>query len=277
MLMRSARPQRVPSPETILEKPMTTLVQLFSARDHQPWEHVLDRISTLGFEGVEGFFGVFQDPKGFSTTLKARGLTMPQAHIPLALLETEFDKAVSIAEDLGIFTLIGPWLPPEERPTSSAGWQELGQRLDVIEGKVRRLGRRFAWHNHDFELLPLADGSCGMDILLETAPGMDWEADLGWVLRAGQAPADWLSKHAGRIVTVHLKDLQPDPDNAAEGGWADLGHGTNDWAPIFAQLKSLPRLSAYVAEHDMPSDLGRFLSRWKASFDRLASGSSGTR
>jgi len=194
---------------------------------------------------------------------------MPQAHVPLALLEGDFDKAVGIARTLGIHTLIAPWLPPEERPTDTAGWAALGARLNKIEAKLRALGLRLAWHNHDFEMTHLPEGQTGMDILLSAAPGMEWEADLGWVLRAGLNPVDWLHRHAGRIIAVHLKDLQPDHDIAPEGGWADLGHGVNDWAPIFAALAAMPRLSAHVAEHDNPADLGRFLSRWKVAQERL--------
>jgi sugar phosphate isomerase/epimerase len=90
---------------------MHTLVQLFSARDFLPWENVLDQITHLGFNGVEGFFQNFEDPEGFRAALDARGLKMPQAHVPLQLLEGDFDKAVQIARKLGVHMLIGPWLP----------------------------------------------------------------------------------------------------------------------------------------------------------------------
>lgn len=243
---------------------MPRLVQLFSARDHGPWDRVLDQIAACGFDGVEGFFGVF-DLDDFPAMMAARGLTMPQAHVPLALLEGDFERAVTLAQSLGLVTLIAPWLPPEERPTTAAGWQDLGRRLHAIEAKLRALGLRFAWHNHDFELWPV-EGTTGMDILLAEAPGMDWEADLGWVIRAGQSALDWLGRHGGRITSVHLKDIS---GQEAEAGWADLGHGLTDWAPIFAALAKLPRLSVHVAEHDMPADLGRFLSRWRVAHDAL--------
>ncbi len=246
---------------------MLTLVQMFSLREF-PLDEQLDRIAKLGFDGVEGFFGNFDNPAGFRAKLDACGLTMPQAHVPLALMEDEFDKAVSIARTLGITTLIGPWLPPEERPTEATGWTALGRRLNALEGRLRALGLRLAWHNHDFELTPLADGQTGMDILLAQAPGMDWQADLGWVIRAGQDPLDWITRHGHRIIAVHLKDRAP-AGTEAEGGWADLGHGITDYRPIFDALRRLPRLSAHVAEHDNPNDAARFLSRWKVAHERL--------
>lgn len=248
---------------------MTTLVQLYSARNFKPWPKVLDLVAENGFDGVEGFFETFDDPAAFRADLEARGLAMPQAHVPLALLEGDFEKAVVIGKGLGLSTLIGPWLAPEERPTDAAGWQSLGRRLDTIANRLAGMGFGFAWHNHDFELTRLADGRTGMDILLESAPTMDWEADLGWAVRAGEDPLAWLSKYDGRIVSVHLKDIQPNADTAPEDGWADLGHGITDWQPAFAKMATLPRLRAKVAEHDNPADLTRFLSRWKAAHDGL--------
>lgn len=243
---------------------MPKLVQLFSARNHGPWNRVLDQISARGFDGVEGYFDIFDQPE-IPAMMATRGLTMPQAHAPLAMLEADFDGAVAVARRLGLVTLIAHWLPPEERPTTAAGWQSLGERLNAIEGKLRALGLRFAWHNHDFELFPV-EGTTGMDILLASAPGMDWEADLGWVIRAGQSALVWLDRHGSRITSVHLKDISGGSD---EGGWADLGHGLTDWVPIFAALRKLPRLSVHVAEHDMPADLDRFLLRWKVAHDAL--------
>lgn len=250
---------------------MHTLVQLFSARAFLPWDKVLDQIAHLGFDGVEGFFGNFDDPDHFRALLDARGLRMPQAHVPLELLEHDFDHAVDIAQRLGIHTIIAPWLAEADRPSTAPAWRQLGSRLNDVENRLRRLGLRFAWHNHDFEMISLADGEVPMEILLSEAPGMDWEVDIGWILRAGLDPVKWLDKWAGRVVAVHLKDLQPDAENAHEGGWADLGHGVTRWAPIFATLSKMPRLSVHVAEHDEPAGLGRFLSRWKTAHERLIS------
>lgn len=250
---------------------MPTLVQLYSARNLESSDCVLDRIAAAGYDGVEGCWLNFDDPEKFRSELDVRGLTMPQAHMPLEILECEFDRAVDLARILGIHTLIAPWLPEDQRPATSEGWKALGLRLNAIEGKLRAHGLRFAWHNHDFELVRLPDRTIPIDILLSIAPGMDWEVDLGWILRAGQDPLKWLTSYAGRIVAVHLKDLQPDFANAPESGWADLGHGITDWLPIFRTLKTMPRLAAHVAEHDDPADFQRFLSRWKVAHNRLQS------
>jgi sugar phosphate isomerase/epimerase len=72
---------------------------------------------------------------------------------------------------------------------------------------VRAAGFGFGWHNHDFEFVPLADGSVPMQILLETAPDLDWEADIAWVIRGGADATDWIARHGKRITAVHVKDI----------------------------------------------------------------------
>ena len=254
---------------------MTLTVQLFSARNFLPWDLVLDQIRAAGFDGVEGFGPVYADAQGFRRALKARGLTMPSGHFALAELEGNFDAMIAAAKALGVKTIIAPWLPPEARPATHQGWADLGQRLQVLDGKVRDKGFDFAWHNHDFEMLPGPDGSIGMDILLAAAPGMAWEADLGWIFRAGLNPVGWLTKYRDRVTLVHMKDIQPNPETAPEGGWADLGQGINDWAPVFAAIAKLPNLRVQVAEHDNPADFQRFLRRWKSGHAMLSSAHAG--
>ena len=56
-----------------------------------------------------------------------------------------------------------------------------------------------------------------------------------------------------------MKDTAP-PGTAAEGGWADTGHGTIDWpslVPFFAGTAA----DHIVAGHDNPSDWQRFARR----------------
>ena len=59
-------------------------------------------------------------------------------------------------------------------------------------------GLGLAWHNHDFEMVALADGNRPMDLLLEAAPKLGWEADIAWIVRGGQDPVAWLGRHPAR-------------------------------------------------------------------------------
>ena len=59
-------------------------------------------------------------------------------------------------------------------------------------------GFRLAYHNHDFEFVTLDDGSRLMDVLLAAEPALLWEADVGWLIRAGEDSLAWLDRYADR-------------------------------------------------------------------------------
>ena len=97
-----------------------------------------------------------------------------------------------------------------------------------------------------------------MDILLTAAPDLEWEADIAWIVKGGGDPLDWIDRHGPRITAAHFKDIAPAGEKADEDGWADPGTGTMDWPAIAAALKAKTPCELLVAEHDNPSDFGRF-------------------
>jgi sugar phosphate isomerase/epimerase len=240
---------------------MNVSFQLYSAREFTPWDDVLKRLAHLGYTQVEGFGGNYEDPAAFRALLDANGLTMPSGHFfPMEQFETDLPKVIDTANTLGMKRLFVPAVPPEQRVPDAALWQGIGERLETIGKKVRDAGLRFGWHNHHFEFETCADGRLPMDILLEAAPSIEWEADIAWIVRGGQDPRDWIVKYADRITTAHVKDIAPEGDCADEDGWADVGQGTMDWKGI---MKALRQAGAdlFVMEHDKPSDVDRFASR----------------
>jgi sugar phosphate isomerase/epimerase len=126
---------------------------------------------------------------------------------------------------------------------------------------VRDAGLGFGWHNHDFELADLGGGTTPLDLIAQG--GTDLELDLGWVARGGQDPVAALRRFSGRVRAVHLKDLAPQ-GTTEEDGWADVGHGSQDWGAIKAELDA-QGVDHWVVEHDNPSDHARFAARSLAS------------
>ena len=246
---------------------MKTLLQLYSARNYQPWGGVLSRTAINGFTGVEPFFAVFEDVGAFRVLADLHGLKLSSAHVPLKLLEEEPDKAYSVCKALGTELIVVPWLPEDERPITRTAADDLGRRLAILRQRTAASGFRLAYHNHDFEFVTLDDGSRLIDVLLSAEPALLWEADIGWMIRSGEDPITWLDRYADRIVAVHLKDYV---GGDTEDGWADLGHGPTSYGPIFSKLAALPKLEYCVAEHDNPSDLSRFLHRWMESFRKYS-------
>ena len=48
-----------------------------------------------------------------------------------------------------------------------------------------------------------------MEIFLEHAPTLEWEADIAWIVRGGADPFAWIARHGDRITLAHVKDIAP--------------------------------------------------------------------
>ncbi|MGO4854030.1 sugar phosphate isomerase/epimerase family protein [Phaeovulum sp. W22_SRMD_FR3] len=248
---------------------MILSLQLFSARNFTPYTKIIASLGALGYNAAEGYFGNFAEANETRAALDAAGMTMPSLHVPLEMVETDPDGVKTLAKTLGVSRVFAPWLHPDHRPTEAAGWRAIAARLVTCHALMAERGLAFGWHNHDFEITPLADGSVPMEILLTEAPMIDWEADIAWIVRGGGDPVDWITRHGARITAAHFKDLAPAGEKADESGWADAGTGTMDWPAIHAALKAHSRCEILVAEHDNPNDFARFARNARASFQAL--------
>ena len=246
---------------------MSWSFQLYSARNFQPWDKILQFLGQVGYKQVEGFGGVYGDPAGFRRELDKNGLSMPSGHFSIDLLENDFDGAAKIAETLGVTLIACPFLMPDARPSDAAGWKAFGERLGKVGEKAKKAGFDFAWHNHAFEFEPLADGSVPQTHILEAAPDIGVELDVAWVIRGNADPLEWINRYAKRTLAVHVKDIAPAGQNTDEDGWADVGQGTVDWKGLIKVLKEKSATQVYVMEHDNPSDYQRFARR---SFDAVS-------
>lgn len=243
--------------------------QLYSARN-TPLSESLQIVAEAGYSGVEPFRGNFDDSTAFRQALDSHGLAVPSMHINIGELREQLQMCLDRAKAFDCSHIVCPYLDISERPADAAAWRALAAELSDMAKRLKDAGFEFAWHNHDFELIALADGAVPMQILLEGAPEMSWEIDVAWVVRAAVDPAPWIEQHGARISAVHLKDIAPSGECVDEDGWADLGHGTIPWSSLMTQLLQSPA-QIYVMEHDNPSDLKRFASRSIASAKSLSS------
>lgn len=245
--------------------------QLFSSRNYPPLEDVFSKLKANGYAYAEGFGGVYGDAdeaaaKDLKAKLDAAGLAMPTGHFSIEALENDPAKVIAFAKTVGMEIIVCPYLMPDQRPTDAAGWKAFGARLQKAAAPYKAAGFGFGWHNHDFEFHALPDGSIPMDLIFEGGPDLGWEADIAWIVRGGADPFAWIEKYKDRVLCIHVKDIAPAGENADEGGWADVGHGTVSWAKLMPFLRETTRARYYIAEHDNPNDLDRMISRSIASF-----------
>jgi sugar phosphate isomerase/epimerase len=234
--------------------------QLYSARNFPPLEAQLAALAALGYRQVEPYDGLYAAPDDLAAALKRHRLAAPSGHFGLDLLEGDFERALAVAQRLGVKLVVAPYLPPSRRPADVGGWREFGARLAALAEKCGAAGIAFGWHNHDFEMRALPDGVFPIDAILSASDKILWQADIGWIARAGEDPLHWLARYNGRIGALHVKDLAPAGENREEEGWADPGAGILDLTAIVA-AGIAAGAKILVAEHDAPSDYERFARR----------------
>lgn len=240
---------------------MAASFQLYSARNFTPWDQVFKTISDLGYTAVEGYGALYTDTDKVSAAMAATGLTMPTAHVGLTDIEEDLTGVLKTAKALDIKAIYAPFLMPQDRPTDGAGWAQIAKRLEAAAQSLAGHGIAFGWHNHDFEMVPTADGAIPMKVLLDEAPGLNWEADIAWIVRGGSDPFSWIDSYGARINAIHVKDIAPEGENADEDGWADVGEGTMDWAGLMTAVRAKTKTAHFVMEHDNPNDIERFARR----------------
>ncbi len=240
---------------------MSSSFQLYSARNHGPLDNTLAMLSAMGYTRVEGYGGLFGDVDALQRSLADHGLVMPTSHIGLDVLESDFAGALAIIKQLGIELVFAPYLDAESRPVDAAGWRALAARLARVGERLGDLGVTFGWHNHDFELVPLPDGSIPLYELLDHAPDLLWQGDLAWVQRAGADPLAVLDRYASRVASIHVKDIAREGECVDEDGWADPGEGVMEWDRLLQRIGDYQQEVITVVEHDKPSDAERFARR----------------
>ena len=234
--------------------------QLYSARNYPSFEEFLGKLSALGYRQVEGYGGLYADATGLAASLKKHGLSMPTGHFGLDQLR-DTDSALKIAETLGVKRIYCPHIGIEGRSADESKWIELGETLASLGEIYNKAGYGFGWHNHDFEFVPTTSGRTPMEIILETAPDIEWEADIAWIARGKADPEAWFDRYGDRITAVHVKDIARAGECLDEDGWADVGHGVLDWNNLITKVTSKTKAQYFVAEHDKPSDAVRFAER----------------
>lgn len=235
--------------------------QLYSSRNFPPLAAQLPLLKAMGYDAIEPWLPAYEaDPALFRRQLDDAGLACYGFHMPLAGLVEEPERFIDIAQTLGATVMIPPFVPAEERENTSGFWRGLGEKLARGAERARPHGLKVAWHNHDFEYVPLPDGSRPIDHIFAAAgPDVWFEIDCGWITRAGADPAAELTRYGDRIIAIQLKDTAP-PGEKQDDGWTATGDGIIDW-PALVPLFRRTQAHHIVAEHDNPSDWQAFASR----------------
>jgi sugar phosphate isomerase/epimerase len=198
-------------------------VQLFSVRDAlaENMRGTLDRLATIGFTQVE-LFGFVDRVDQFAEALANSGLANPTGHA--LFIGQDATASLEAAQRLGVKTLIDPFTKPEE-------WKDVS-RIDFFADELNRVseqakdfGITIGYHNHFWELAERVGDQIAFDYFIEKlSPEIVIELDTYWCEVGGMNAAEYLKKHEGRIVAIHVKDGTKDglTDNQVPAGIGEI-------------------------------------------------------
>ena len=211
-------------------------LQLYTVRNEVEADYpgTLKKVAAMGYKGVQAGPTKKHDARAVRAMMDDLGLRSAGVHVGIEMLEKEFNAAVDMVKTLGTPYCIIPWMPEERRKTAD-GWRATAKVLNGLGAKLQAAGLHLRYHNHSFEFLTF-DGKYGYDLFAENVdPGLvGCEIDTYWVKHGNEDPVAYLKRYAGRIQTVHFKDMGRGPDRPM----VPVGTGILDWPKIIAACKA---------------------------------------
>lgn len=226
-------------------------IQLYTVRQalDADFAGTLKRLAAIGYKEVEFAWNRGPSPAETRTVLRDAGLTAPSTHLTVEDFESKWSETVSAARTLGVEYLVLAWIDADQRKTLD-DYHRWAVRFNQFGTAARAAGFKFAYHNHESELVPI-DGTIPYDTLLaETDQSVAaFEMDIYWVLAGGGNPLAYFARWPGRFPLLHVKG------RTADGKMVDVGAGAVDWAAVFAHAKQAGVRHCFVEHDDAPDPI----------------------
>lgn len=191
-------------------------LQLYTIRDAMTADALgsLKKVSDMGYKYLEmagysdgKFYGMA--PKEFKKVVSDLGMEVISSHTMVEAKGITMENAKKMADDHALLEAkycVQPWVNDEDRnvekyKTMIADWNKVGEIM-------KNVGIQFAYHNHNFEFLPVDGMVPYYDIFLKEmdADLITMELDMYWATKAGQDPVEMFKKYPGRFQLFHFKD-----------------------------------------------------------------------
>ena len=191
----------------------------------------LKRVADIGYRYVQ-ISGVCQcDPTWLRAELDKNGLSAPLTHVPEAQILENTEALIAEHDILGCKHIgIGGF---KFVPSIPERYKEFCTLYKPAAAKIAAEGKYFMYHNHAAEFQKL-DGKTILARLAEDFPAelMGFTLDTYWVQVGGGDPADWLTRLAGRVPCIHLKDY------AFGAVMSVVGEGNINFDRVFAAAEA---------------------------------------
>ena len=203
------------------------------------------KIADVGYQAVElGGQGELEVAE-LADLLRDLGLTACSAHVGFADLRDDPERVAEQYLALGCEHVISG---PPRRFTTEQEWVEFAREAGPVAQRLSELGLRYAYHNHSFELERFGERTALAILYEESDPEyVNAQLDTYWVQHGGANPIVWINRLAGRLPTLHMKDMAM---HGNEQFYAEVGEGNLDWQGILAAAQDAG-VKWYIVEQDI--------------------------
>lgn len=196
-------------------------IQQYSVRDAtaDDFAGTLGALAEMGYQGIEFFDFYKHSPESVASETRKAGL------IPAGIYGGEARPFINPAHPpYAFFQALDC-----HALTFSCGRVVASQWSTSIDSVVKaadtawKKGITCQYHNHAHEFDRL-DGDMGLDLMLtRTDPvKVKLELDTGFALEKHQDPGGWLDRYSGRVMSLHLKDIDMKAKHVVELGCGSL-------------------------------------------------------
>ena len=160
--------------------------------------------SEFGYDGVEllgnNTNGLsFEEYRELLKELNLKALSSHNLHT-----ESDYEFAAGLGLKYSVLAGCDAVRDEEKLKRICEEWNEEGRRLKEygLMGVIHNHGEEFCWMNEDTKEKRIYDY-----IAENTDPeAIGFELDVGWVVRAGLDPVEYINRYAGRVPLIHMKE-----------------------------------------------------------------------
>ncbi|MBS1792055.1 MAG: sugar phosphate isomerase/epimerase [Acidobacteria bacterium] len=229
-------------------------IELYSVRDELAKDLMgtVRAVAKMGYEVVE-----FYSPYYQWTTDYAKEVRKMMDDLKIKCLSTHngpnsfnpegMQKAIDLNQILGSKTIV---MASAGRVDGLDGWKGVAEKLTKASEKLKPLGMRAGYHNHQLEFKPI-DGKRPIEVLAANTPkDVTLQLDVGTCVEVGYDPVAWINANPGRIRSLHLKEWTGAEGKADKGYRVLFAEGDAPWKKIFAAAESKGGVEYYLLEQE---------------------------
>ncbi len=230
--------------------------QLFSVRNFaknlEDFSETLKRVADIGYSCVQVSGTCDYESDWLKGELDKNGLKCDLTHYSFDKMTADPQKVSDFHRDfdcryIGVGSMPGMW---GNNVDFSACTTSFVEKANAVAEVFAANGQMLMYHNHAKEYFCDIDGLDAMEYIAANTPAdkVGFTLDTHWIMAGNREPVSEIRKYAGRIPTVHLKDLCFAADGTRR--FAPVGGGIMKFEPILAAFEDGGSKIAFVEQDD---------------------------